>query len=132
MAGSQERVQRELRWYTYHMKQISAREETGQGERGNALNSRQYRQRVPQSFRPLLWSLRWKDIDVNEDKEDIIVNTINDGSLEQWRWLVATYGKDGIRAVLQKRLATEFHLESRRLASVIFGNSFAYARRNSH
>ena len=87
----------------------------------------------PQSFRPLLWSLRWKDIDVTKDKEDIIVNTVNDGSLDQWQWLIKTYGKDAIRDVLQKRLATEFHPESRNLANIIFSYPrFRNARRISH
>lgn len=74
----------------------------------------------PKIFRPLLWSLRWKDIDVEEDKEDIIVNAVNEGTLTHWRWLVKTYGKKQIREVLKKRLVTEFHPESLRLAQVLF------------
>lgn len=89
--------------------------------------------RVPRTFRPLLWSLRWKDIDVVKDKEDIIVNTINEGSLDQWWWLIKTYGRGAIRAVLQKRLATELHPESRNLAKIIFSlPRFRNARRSSH
>lgn len=71
-------------------------------------------------FRPLLWYSRWKDIDINENKEDIIVNTINDGTLKHWRWIIQTYGKDGVRRILRKRLATEFHPESLNLARLIF------------
>lgn len=84
-------------------------------------------------FRPLLWGLRWRDIDIEKDKEDIIVNTINEGTLEQWRWLVKTYGKDCIRKILQNRLDTEFHPESRNLAKVLFSLShFRHARGSSH
>ena len=93
---------------------------------------KKYRQ-PPMLFRPLLWSLRWKDIDIDEDKEDIIVNTINEGSLEQWLWIIRTYGKNTIRRVLQKRLVTEFHPESRNLAKVIFSSlNFHHARKSSH
>ncbi|TSC78390.1 MAG: hypothetical protein G01um101433_266 [Parcubacteria group bacterium Gr01-1014_33] len=91
------------------------------------------RRSLPQTFRPLLWSLRWKDVDIDKDKHDIIVNTINEGSLDQWRWLIKTYGKETIRDVLQKRIATEFHPESRNLAKIIFSLSrFRNARRSSH
>lgn len=91
------------------------------------------RKQPPASFRPLLWSLKWKDIDVDEDKEDIIVGVINEGSLDEWRWLIKTYGKDAIRRVLQERLATEFHPESRNLAELIFSiPHFRYARRITH
>ena len=91
------------------------------------------KRRPPESFRPLLWGLRWEDLDVEEDKEDIIVNIINEGTLDQWRWLVRTYGRDVIHAVLEQRLETEFHPESRSLAKVMFGLShFQHARRISH
>lgn len=87
----------------------------------------------PETFRPLLWGLRWEDIDVELDREDIIVNTINEGTLEQWRWILKTYGKNVIREVLQNRLDTEFHPESRNLAKVLFSLShFRHARGSSH
>ena len=75
---------------------------------------------LPETLRPLLWSLRWQDLDVQEDKEDIIVNVINEGTLDQWRWLIDTYGKKGIKSVLSRRLASEFHPESRKLAQTFF------------
>lgn len=125
-----------FRWYTTCMKDVSVRLERGhrnKGEKSPQLNVGQSRQRVPQSFRPLLWSLRWRDIDIDTDKEDIILNTVNDGSLEQWRWLIATYGRDTVREVLEKRLSTELHPESRNLAKVVFGiRNLAHARKNSH
>ena len=68
----------------------------------------------------------------NHDKEDIIVNSINEGTLRHWQWLIHTYGKDTIRTVLEHRLETEFHTESRNLAKVIFGAfRFQHARRIS-
>ncbi|OGY99906.1 MAG: hypothetical protein A3B13_03790 [Candidatus Liptonbacteria bacterium RIFCSPLOWO2_01_FULL_45_15] len=87
----------------------------------------------PEMFRPFLWWMRWEDIDIEEDKEDIIVSAINEGALDHWRWLINTYGKDTIRKVLEKRLATEFHPESRNLAKLIFSMSgFQYARGITH
>jgi len=77
-------------------------------------------EKLPEMFRPLLWSLKWADLDVNEDKTDIIVNAINEGTLAHWRWLIKTYGRETIRVLLSKRLITEFHPESYQLARVIF------------
>lgn len=88
---------------------------------------------LPSFFKPLLWSLRWSAINKDEDKEDIIINAINEGTLRHWRWIIATYGKDTVRRVLQKRLATEFHPESRNLAKIVFSvPRFRHARRSSH
>lgn len=87
----------------------------------------------PEMFRPFLWWARWEDIDIQEDKEDIIVSAINEGTLDHWRWLIRIYGKDTIRRVLKKRLASEFHPESRNLAKVIFSiPKFRHARRSPH
>ena len=88
---------------------------------------------LPEMFRPLLWWTNWKDIDAKEDKEDIIVSAVNDGTLAHWRWLIQAYGKETIRKLLEKRLASEFHPESRNLAKVIFSVSdFQHARRGVH
>lgn len=75
---------------------------------------------LPLSFKPLLWSLRWEDIDIDRDRADIILAAVNEGTLDQWRWLIATYGKATIREVLSQRLETELHPESRRLAALTF------------
>lgn len=71
-------------------------------------------------FRPLLWFLRWDEVDIEKDKNDIILSAINDGSLTHWRWITRTYGKSAIRAVLKKRLISEFHPESLNLARIVF------------
>lgn len=84
---------------------------------------------LPDSFRPLLWSLKWEEVDINKDREDIILGAVNEGTLDHWRWIIKTYGKEMIRAIIEKRLATEFHPESRQLARVVFDLSpLSYAR----
>ncbi|HEX9721738.1 MAG TPA: hypothetical protein VGA53_00560 [Candidatus Paceibacterota bacterium] len=87
----------------------------------------------PQIFRPFVWWTKWEDIDVQEDKEDLVVSAVNEGTLDHWRWLMKTYGKEEIRSILQKRLDTEFHPESRNLAKLIFSVSdFRHARGSAH
>ena len=89
--------------------------------------------KVPGNLRPLLWSLRWKELNTEKDKEDIIVNTVNDGTLAQWKWLIKTFGKGTIRRILMGRLATEFHPESRNLARIVFNiPRFRNAQRGAH
>lgn len=89
---------------------------------------------LPLTFKPILWGLKWSAIDIQKDKQDIIVNTINEGNMRQWRWITDTYGKSIIKSVLEKRITTEFHPESRNLARVLFGvKNFqhTYARRSA-
>lgn len=91
------------------------------------------KQGLPASFKPLLWWLDWGALDVQRDGEDIIVSTLNEGSVDQWRWIRETYGDRKIKAILKTRLATEFHPESVSLARLVFGiKHFRNARSSSH
>lgn len=91
------------------------------------------KEKLPDFFKPLLWSLKWEDLDIQEDKEDIIVAAVNEGTLDHWRWIIDAYGKEEICRVLGHRLSSEFHAESRNLAKVIFGISeFKHARTSPH
>jgi hypothetical protein len=76
--------------------------------------------KLPLSFRPILWGLDWKKLSIQRDKEDIIVNTINEGTIDQWQWIRKQYGDHMIRSTMKHRLVSEFHPESLRLASVVF------------
>ena len=90
-------------------------------------------EQLPPSLKPLLWGLKWDDLNVEEDAQDIVSSVINEGTMDQWKWLVKTYGEEKIRQVLQNRLATEFHPESRRLAQLIFSvPSFLHERKLPH
>ena len=87
----------------------------------------------PEIFRPFIWWTKWEDLDINEDKQDIIMSVVNEGTLDHWRWIINAYGKQEIRKILQKRLVTEFHPESLNLARLIFSISdFRHARRSAH
>lgn len=84
---------------------------------------------LPEMFRPLLWSFKWEDIDLKKHKEDIILNTVNHGSLKHWRWIMNYYSKDEIRHILENRIATEIYPESQNLARLIFDvRNFRHAR----
>lgn len=90
-------------------------------------------QRPPTNIRPLLWSLKWSDLDIQADQDDIILNVVNEGTVQQLRWLVTTYGKARIRKVLQRHWASELHPESRNLAKVMFPTlRFHHAPQRAH
>lgn len=84
------------------------------------MNNSKEKTQPPEMFKPFIWWARWEDIDIQEDKEDIIMAAINEGRIEHWRWIISAYSKEEIRRVLTRRLATEFHPESLNLAKVIF------------
>lgn len=88
---------------------------------------------LPEFFRPILWSYRFDDMDAEEDRDTIIVQTVNYGHLAHWRWIIEAYGKEVIKEVLEGRLASEIFPESRRLAHTVFGvHEFKNARELTH
>ena len=87
---------------------------------------------IPENIKPLVWYVNSRSLDVNKDKNDIILNVVNEGTMEQWRWLANTYGKDEIKSILQQRLATELHPESRNLAEILFDVKQYHAPRSAN
>lgn len=88
---------------------------------------------LPDFFRPLLWSYDIRRIDPQRDRKTIIVQALNYGDLEHWQWLVRTYGREGVRAVLQALPATELRSRVRRLVMLIFSiDAFSHASRSAH
>ena len=89
--------------------------------------------KLPSSLRPLVWGLKWSELNISDDKEDIILGVINGGTVEDWKWLRTTYGEDTVRRVLENRLPSEIYPESKNLAKIFFSvNSFRNARRSAN
>jgi hypothetical protein len=88
---------------------------------------------LPETFRPLLWSYDFSRIDPLKHKKTISVQALNYGTLAHWRWLVQSYGREGVRDVLTHVPASEIKSRSLRLASLVFGvQRFNYAKRGTH
>lgn len=64
--------------------------------------------KLPEFFRYLLWSYRFPAIDLEDDKERIIINTINYGDWEHWRWIVNYYGISEVKRIIENTPASEF------------------------
>lgn len=87
-------------------------------------------QRLPDFFKPLFWSYNFDSLDLEKNKKNIILNVINYGDWEHWRWISNYYGKDSIRQILSKASATELRPQVRKLAAVVFNiTEFNYAPR---
>ena len=76
---------------------------------------------LPETFRSLLWSYDFSRIDPVRHKRTIIVQALNYGTLAQWRWLVESYGRRGIRDTVAHIPASEINPRSLRLASLLLG-----------
>ena len=93
-------------------------------------NKAKQKTELPESFRHLLWSYRFSEIDPEEHKKTIIVNVLNYGDLDQWRWLVKTYGKKQLKAIIESIPASEFRKHIVILLSLLLGIKFKYAFRS--
>ena len=88
---------------------------------------------IPATLRPLFWSYDFSRIDVERHRKTIIVQVLNYGTFEQWRWLITTYGRDAVRMVLGQIPATEIKPRTQHLAALVFGiERFNHAPRGSH
>ncbi len=88
--------------------------------------------KLPKDFKGLLWGYNFNLIDREEDKRIIIVNTINYGNLNQWKWLVQTYGKERLRKIIKSIPESEFRKPALKLMKLLFRiKKLKYASRSA-
>jgi hypothetical protein len=90
--------------------------------------------KLPQSFKPLFWSYDFSKINPQKEKETVVIQTINYGDLDHWKWLNKYYGKNTITKILLKIPATSIKPRTRNLISLIFDinkERFNYASRSA-
>lgn len=78
---------------------------------------------LPESFKPLLWSYDISRLDVERDKNRIVINAINYGDLSHWRWLVKVYLAEEVRRIIEATPASEFRPGALKLVSLLLGIS---------
>jgi len=89
--------------------------------------------KLPKKFKHLFWGYKFSSLDSKEDKYLIVVNTLNYGDLDHWRWLVKTYGKRNLRKMIREEIpASEFRSPSTlKLVCLLFNlKSLKYASRS--
>ena len=75
---------------------------------------------LPEFFKSVLWSSDFSKVDPEKEKKMIIVQAVNYGDLDHWRWISDTYGAGAVREILSSIPATEIRDRVRRLAGVLF------------
>lgn len=89
--------------------------------------------KLPKELEPLFWSYDFSALDLEKDKELILIQIINLGSLTDWQWLNRIYGKDEIRNMIGRVSATTFRPGALKLASLLFSvDKLNYAPRSSN
>jgi hypothetical protein len=87
---------------------------------------------LPAMFKPLLWSYHFNEINPEDHKRTIIVNTINYGNWTHWQWLARYYGKPRLRKIIAGIPASEFRASALKLISLLLGlKKIKYASRSS-
>lgn len=79
--------------------------------------------KLPKSFEPLFWSQDYEKLDLDLDKKTIIINTINYGDLDQWKWVKTFYGEEIIKDILMKSPDTELRDHVKPLVQIFFSIS---------
>ena len=89
--------------------------------------------RLPEFFRSILWSYDFSRINPQRDIRVVVVQTINYGTWEHWRWSLKNYGKQRVKKLVENIPASEFRPEALALATAILGiKSMKYASRSAY
>lgn len=91
-------------------------------------------EKLPEMFRPILWSYRFEDMDIQDDKNTIIIQAVNYGTLEHLRWIVRAYSEQEVKEVLRQVPVTAIRSHVRKLVMLLFGfddQEFNYAQRGT-
>lgn len=87
-------------------------------------------QKLPQFFKPLLWSYDFSRIDATRHRKEITVNTINYGTWRHWEWLFKAYGVNEVRRIVEETPVTAFRDRALKLVSLLLHiNKLNYAPR---
>ncbi len=87
--------------------------------------------KIPKDLQPILWSYNLDLLDLERDKNRIVINIINYGKWKQWQWLVKQYSREEIRKIIKETPITEFRSRALKLISLLLNiKHFQYASRN--
>ena len=75
--------------------------------------------KLPEDFKYLLWSYDFSRIDIDEDKDRIIINTINYGGWKHWQWIFKHYGVEEMKKIIENIPASEFRQRALRLVCLL-------------
>ena len=77
--------------------------------------------KLPLFFKPILWSFDFPRLSTLKDKRLIILNAINYGDFNHWKWLVNVYGKEEVGRIIAEAPPNQIRKGAKILATIIFG-----------
>ena len=87
---------------------------------------------LPENLSSILWSYDLGKLDLKNDRRAILINIINYGNWNQWRWLVKTYSPTVVREEIKEIPATAFRPGALKLISLLLKVSIPqHARKRS-
>ncbi len=87
---------------------------------------------LTKNFKRLFWGYDFNSLDPQKDQQLIIVNTLNYGTLAQWRQLSKIYGKNQLKNCICSTPQSEFRQHAIKLIKLLFNiNKFKYASRSA-
>lgn len=85
-------------------------------------NKKELKNKLPLSFKPLMWGYDFNKIDPELNIDRIIVNTVNYGFWEHWMWLFNYYGPKELKRTIFNIPKSEFrNYKGLNLISLILG-----------
>jgi hypothetical protein len=76
--------------------------------------------KIPTRLRPLFWSYDFDNISLKEHHRLIVKQILSYGNIEDWKWLVATYGDEFVKKTIKGLYVSEFRPATLRLVEIIF------------
>ncbi|TSC95366.1 MAG: hypothetical protein Athens101410_616 [Parcubacteria group bacterium Athens1014_10] len=87
--------------------------------------------KLPEFFTSLFWSYKFSWLQLEKNKQRIIINTINYGSWKHWQWIIENYGEKEIKNIIENAPISEFRERALRLISLLLGiKKIKYASRS--
>lgn len=78
------------------------------------------KQKLPEFFEKLFWGYEFPGIDPEKNETEIVVQTINYGDWEHWRWITNYYGKRRLKKIIKNIPASAFRKSVLELAKTLF------------
>ncbi len=86
---------------------------------------------LPDFFKSIFWYCDYSKIDIEEDAEGVMIQTINYGDWQQWRWVFGYYGAKRVKNIIENIPISSFRAGALKLASLILGiKTLKYASRS--
>ncbi|MDP2910638.1 MAG: hypothetical protein Q8N58_02545 [bacterium] len=93
--------------------------------------NKKIKKKLPQFFKPLFWYCDFSKFDLRENKEEIMIQTINYGDWQHWQWLFNYYGREETKKIIKDIPFSAFRKRILKLIFLIFKiNKLKYASRS--